>query len=93
MDRAEQRLRAAQRLHVVEAVVTAIDRRAELVTLVAGSDSEDGAMARLQSEWGLTDVQARAALDLQVRRFAGRERTVITEERDHLLQLIADLDD
>jgi DNA gyrase subunit A len=73
-----------ERLHILDALTTAIERRAEFLELVSEATSADDACARLQAEWGFTELQALAALDLQVRRFAGRERARIVAERDEL---------
>ncbi|MEJ5913894.1 hypothetical protein [Pseudokineococcus sp. 1T1Z-3] len=74
----------AMRLHVLEALLVAVERRAELVDLVAAADDVASAAAALEG-WGLDDAQARAVLDLQVRRLAGRERQRLVSERTRLL--------
>ena len=80
----------AMRLHVLDALALAVERRVELVDLVA--DAEDvGAAAASLAAWGLDDAQARAVLDLQVRRLAGRERERLAAERDRLLARRAEL--
>jgi DNA gyrase/topoisomerase IV subunit A len=78
-----------ERLHILDALTTVIERRAEFLELVSEARSAEEACARLQAEWGLTEVQALAALDLQVRRFAGRERGRITAERGELMDRVA----
>lgn len=74
----------AMRLHVLEALSLAVERRAELVDLVADAEDVTAAAAALGA-WGLDDAQARAVLDLQVRRLAGRERERLSSERERLL--------
>ncbi|WP_299038161.1 hypothetical protein [uncultured Pseudokineococcus sp.] len=78
------------RLHVLSALALAVERRADLVDLVA--DAPDvGAAAAALGAWGLDDAQARAVLDLQVRRLAGRERERLEAERERLLARRAEL--
>jgi len=80
----------AMRLHVLDALALAVERRAELVDLVAEA-ADVGAAAAALGAWGLDDAQARAVLDLQVRRLAGRERERLAAERDRLLARRAEL--
>jgi DNA gyrase subunit A len=84
MDFDDGRRLAQERLHILDAMATVIDRRGEFLALVADSESSDEAGRRLQAEWDLTEVQAEAALNLQARRFAGVERARILAERDEL---------
>ncbi|MEJ5944274.1 hypothetical protein WDZ17_03065 [Pseudokineococcus basanitobsidens] len=80
----------AMRLHVLEALATAVERRAELVDLVAEAPDIASAADALAA-WGLDDAQARAVLDLQVRRLAGRERERLASERERLVRRRAEL--
>lgn len=72
---------AADRLHVLDGMATAIERRDELIQIVSGSADIDDAHRRLRDTFGFTDVQATAALDLQVRRFSTTSRERIQDER------------
>jgi len=58
---------------------------------VADSTSADHARQRLQDEWGVSEVQATAMLDLQVLRLARIERDRIADERDSVERRIAAL--
>jgi len=81
-DAESQRRHLLQRLGVLEAVIIAIDRRDELMQILATAVTVDEACRELGTSFGLNDAQAHAVLDLQVRRFAGQERQRIIEERD-----------
>ena len=89
MEPDDVRRRAQQRLGILDAMSIVIERRVEFIDVVSRSESADAALMRLQSEWGFTEVQAQAALDLQVRRFAGRERERVASERELLVRQIA----
>jgi DNA gyrase/topoisomerase IV subunit A len=91
VDPVEERQLAMERLHILDAISTAIERRNDLLDLVDSSRSAEEALTRLQAEWGFTEFQAHAALDLQVRRFAGRERERIADERTELARRVAQL--
>jgi DNA gyrase subunit A len=75
---------AMQRLAILDALVTAIERRAELIEIVASAENADQARSQLATAFDLNEIQATAALDLQVRRFATRERQRINDERNEI---------
>jgi DNA gyrase subunit A len=86
------RLRKAQeRLHIVAALLAAIDAIDQVIALIRGSESAAAAQAGLMTLLNLDEVQARAILDMQLRKLAALERQELTDERDELEARIADL--
>jgi DNA gyrase subunit A len=92
--RTEYRLRKRrERLHILLALLKAIDVIDEVIALIRGSASAAEASSALQDFLDIDDVQAQAILDLQLRKLAALERQQLQDEYDRLLAEIADLDD
>jgi DNA gyrase subunit A len=86
------RLRKAQeRLHIVAALLAAIDAIDEVIALIRGSESAAAAQVGLMGLLNIDEVQARAILDMQLRKLAALERQELIDERDELEARIADL--
>ena len=86
------RLRKAQeRLHIVSALLAAIDAIDEVIALIRASESAVAARAGLMGLLSIDEVQAGAILDMQLRKLAALERQELIEERDKLAEQIADL--
>jgi DNA gyrase subunit A len=86
------RLRKAQeRLHIVAALLAAIDAIDEVIALIRGSESAAVAQTGLMALLGIDEIQARAILDMQLRKLAALERQALIDERDELQATIADL--
>ncbi len=84
--------RARDRAHVVEGLLTAIDRLDEVIATIRAADSAEDARQDLMDGFDLSEVQARAVLDLQLRRLAALERAALEDEYQTLLALIAELE-
>lgn len=90
--RTQYRLRKAQeRAHILEGLITALDHLDEVIALIRGAETADAALTGLQQRFDLSELQARAILDMQLRRLAALERQRILDEHRDLLVLIADL--
>jgi DNA gyrase subunit A len=90
--RTRYRLRKARdRAHVLEGLLIALDHIDEIITLIRGSASADAAKGELMTRFELSEIQAQAILDMQLRRLAQLERQRIQEEYDELMRLIAEL--
>jgi len=88
------RLRKAEdRLHIVAALIKAIDRIEEVIALIRGSESAAVAQTGLMALLEIDEIQARAILDMQLRKLAALERQELVNERDELEARIADLND
>ena len=87
------RLRKAQeRLHIVAALLAAIDAIDEVIALIRASESASVAQQGLMGLLGLDEIQARAILDMQLRKLAALERQELMEERADLEARIAGLE-
>jgi DNA gyrase subunit A len=88
------RLRQAEeRLHIVAALLKAIDRIDEVIALIRASESAAVAQTGLMELLDIDEVQARAILDMQLRKLAALERQALVDERDQLEAKIADFKD
>jgi DNA gyrase subunit A len=90
--RTRYRLRKAEeRAHVVQGLMVALDHLDDVIALIRHADSAEAALTQLQQRFELSEVQARAILDMQLRRLAALERQRILDEYEELTQRIADL--
>lgn len=80
---------AEKRAHILEGLLIALDHLDEVIALIRASNSPDEAREGLMTTFGLTDVQARAILDMRLQRLTGLERDKIREEYDELMKTIA----
>jgi DNA gyrase subunit A len=90
--RTRYRLRKAEeRAHVLEGLLIALDAIDEIIELIRNSPSADEAKGGLIERFELSEIQAQAILDMQLRRLAALERQRIQDEYDELQELIAEL--
>jgi DNA gyrase subunit A len=80
---------ALHRLEFLDAMLAAIERRAEVMDLIAESESADEARASLRALLGISELAATAIIDLQLRRFAKLERSRILDERDEIQRTLS----
>jgi DNA gyrase subunit A len=85
--------KARQRAHILEGLLIALANLDEVIQLIKKSPDADVAKVRLMERFKLTDVQAQAILDMQLRRLAALERQKIEDEHKELLKRIAYLED
>ncbi len=81
---------AQERAHIVQALLKAIDRIDEVIALIRGSASAAAAMQGLMDLLEIDEAQARAILDMQLRRLAALERQALADEYEDLMAKIAD---
>ncbi|MBA3936278.1 MAG: DNA gyrase subunit A [Planctomycetes bacterium] len=81
------------RLHIVEGLLKAIDIIDEIIRVIRAAASTDVAKAGLIGEFGFSDRQAQAILDMQLRRLTGLERDKLQTEHDDLVAAITDYKD
>ncbi len=92
--RTEYRLRKAEeRAHILRGLLAAIDRIDEVIALIRASDSAADAQSGLQNLLEIDEIQARAILDMQLRKLAALERGELQSEYDELMNRIADFND
>ncbi len=90
--RTAYRLRkATDRAHVLEGLIVALDNLDQVIALIRGAPSAEAALGQLQERFELSEIQARAILDMQLRRLAALERQRILDEFAELQGLIAEL--
>ena len=92
--RAEFDLKKANaRLHVLAGLRIAIDNLGRVIALIRASADVEEARANLRTEFDLSEIQAQAILDMQLRRLAALEREKIENEFKELVALIQDLEE
>jgi DNA gyrase subunit A len=79
---------AQKRAHILEGLLIALDHLDEVIKLIRASATPDEAREGLMEKFGLSDVQARAILDMTLRRLTGLERDKIKAEYEELMKLI-----
>jgi DNA gyrase subunit A len=87
-----RRGKAADRLHLVEGLLTAILDIDEVIALIRSSDNADRARERLMQVFDLTEVQATYILDMPLRRLTRFSRIELEKEGGELRETIAGLD-
>lgn len=91
--RTEFELRKAKaRAHILEGLKIALDHIDEVIKVIRASKSTDVAQSALMKKFGLTEIQAKAILAMQLRTLTGLEREKIENELAELLKLIAELE-
>ncbi|MCA9945697.1 MAG: DNA gyrase subunit A [Anaerolineales bacterium] len=80
--------KARNRAHILEGLLIALDNLDAVIDLIRRSRTVETAKANLIKQFKLTDVQAQAILDMQLRRLAALERRKIQEEHKELLNQI-----
>ncbi len=78
--------KAEARAHIVEGLKIAIDNIDEVIKIIRAS--YDDAEARLMERFNLSEIQARAIVDMRLRRLQGLEREKLDEEYEELIKLI-----
>lgn len=82
---------AEKRAHILEGYLIALDNLDEVISLIRSSRDPDTARVGLMEKFGLTEIQARAILDMRLQRLTGLEREKIQKEYDELKKLIEHL--
>jgi DNA gyrase subunit A len=76
---------ARERAHILEGLRIALEFLDEVIALIRAADSAEDARGKLIARFGLSERQAQAILDLQLRRLAALERQKIEDEYNALL--------
>ena len=85
--------RARARAHILEGLLIAVANIDAIVRTIRESDSADAARTNLMTRFNLSEVQALAILDMQLRRIAALERLKIEEEYKQVQETISYLED
>jgi len=84
---------AEKKAHVLEGLIIALDHLDEVIKLIRGSKTPEIAREGLMKEFDLTEIQARAILDMRLQKLTGLEREKLRADYEELLQLIKSLKD
>lgn len=83
---------AEKKAHILEGLLKVISTKDDLdraIDLIRNSKNVDDAKAGLMAEFGLSEIQAKAILELRLQRLTGLEREKIKDEYDALMKTIA----
>ncbi|MBT7035599.1 MAG: DNA gyrase subunit A, partial [Lentimicrobiaceae bacterium] len=90
--RTEYELKEAEKkAHILEGLLVALDNLDEVITLIRASQTPEEARNGLITKFGLTELQARAILDMRLQKLTGLERGKIKNEYQALQELITKL--
>lgn len=90
--RTQFELREAQkRAHILEGYLIALDHLDEVISLIRNSANPEIAKEGLITKFGMSDIQAKAVLELRLQRLTGMERDKIRDEHAELMKLITHL--
>jgi len=82
---------AEKRAHILEGLLIALDNLDAVIKLIRNSVDPEEARNGLMEQFGMTEIQARAVLDMRLQRLTGLERDKIVEEYQEIQKLIARL--
>ncbi len=84
---------AEKKAHVLEGLLIAIDHLDEVIALIRGSKNPEEAKTGLMTTFKLSEIQAKAILDMRLQKLTGLERDKLRRDYDELMDLIKDLKD
>lgn len=82
---------AEKRAHILEGYLIALDHLDEVIALIRNSVNPDEAKTGLVEKFGMSEIQAKAVLELRLQRLTGMERDKIREEHAEIMKQIAHL--
>ena len=85
--------RAQERAHILEGLKIALDHLDEVIATIRKASDVDDARQALIKKFTLSEAQANAILEMQLRRLAALERKKIEDEYEEVIQLIGQLED
>ncbi len=92
--RTEYELKEAEkRAHILEGLLVALDNLDAVISLIRNSRDPEEAKNGLMEQFSLSEIQAKAILEMRLQRLTGLEREKIVQEYEELIKLIADLKD
>ena len=83
--------RAQARAHILEGLIVAVDNIDEVIAVIRGSEDVASARTALMDRFPLSEIQARAILDMALRRLTSLETAKLREELAGLRELIGEL--
>ncbi|MCB0478919.1 MAG: DNA gyrase subunit A [Crocinitomicaceae bacterium] len=85
--------KAEERAHILEGLIIASDNIDEVIKLIRASKSPDEARDKLIERFELSEIQARAIVEMRLRQLTGLEQDKLRAEYEELIELIKDLKD
>ena len=85
--------KAEDRAHILEGLIIASDNIDEVIAIIRGSSNVEEARSSLMERFKLTEVQAKAIVEMRLRQLTGLEQDKLREEYDELKKTIEDLKD
>ncbi|MDG1063881.1 MAG: DNA gyrase subunit A [Flavobacteriaceae bacterium] len=85
--------KAEERAHILEGLIIASDHIDEVIALIRSSANADEAKARLIDRFKLSDIQAKAIVEMRLRQLTGLEQDKLRSEYDDLMKTIEDYKD
>ncbi|MBW8245163.1 DNA gyrase subunit A [Muricauda oceani] len=85
--------KAEDRAHILEGLIIASDNIDEVIAIIRGSSNVEEARNKLMERFKLTEVQAKAIVEMRLRQLTGLEQDKLREEHAELLKTIEDLKD
>jgi len=80
---------AQKRAHILEGLLIALDNIDEVIAIIRAAASPDEARMKLMERFTLSEIQAKAILDMRLQRLTGLEREKLKEEYAELMKIIA----
>ncbi|MFS4457446.1 DNA gyrase subunit A [Maribacter sp. 2304DJ31-5] len=85
--------KAEDRAHILEGLIIASDNIDEVIAIIRGSSNADEARQNLMDRFKLTEIQAKAIVEMRLRQLTGLEQDKLRSEYDEIIKTIADLKD
>ena len=85
--------RYKDRLHILDGLKIALDNIDRVIKIIRESQDDDEAKAGLMTNFGLSEVQSQAILDMRLKRLTGLEKSKIEEEIAELQRLVKELEE
>ncbi len=85
--------KAEKRAHILEGLIIASDHIDEVIKLIRASSNADEARNKLIARFELSEIQAKAIVEMRLRQLTGLEQDKLRSEYDDIMKLIADLKD
>ena len=83
--------KAEERAHILEGLIIASDNIDEVISIIRASENPDIARANLINKFNLSEIQAKAIVEMRLRQLTGLEQDKLRTEFDELMKTISDL--
>ncbi|MHA3787125.1 DNA gyrase subunit A [Flavobacterium hauense] len=83
--------KAEERAHILEGLIIASDNIDEVIALIRGSKDGEEARGKLMERFSLSEIQARAIVEMRLRQLTGLEQDKLRAEYEEIMKLIAEL--